>query len=64
MFEVCQLPGKTSTPNQSSATSCIYGSEGWWTDKKKIPAQVCIWILSPSEYKKKPITAWYNLSNT
>lgn len=27
------------------------------SDKEKIPAQVCIWILSLSEYKKKPITA-------
>lgn len=27
------------------------------SDKQKIPAQVCAWILSLAEYKKKPITA-------
>lgn len=27
ILKACELPRKTSTQNQSSATSCIYGSE-------------------------------------
>lgn len=63
--KTCELPGKTSTQNQSSDTSCISGSECWWTliNRRSQPRSVAGFSAYLSTRRKR-LQRWYNLGST